>query len=132
MFEKFFSTLTNKLFTGALLVCFTVIGILWWSNGRKDDRNEAMMRELATETARHAVTRQSVGTLEAVIADLNAQAGQRAEAFADAQELAAEREKELAGLRRSSDAVVSRLRALSEREGQCAVPEDLRELAEGL
>jgi hypothetical protein len=73
-----------------------------------------------------------VDLLERTIADLNAQAEQRAEAFAEAQELAAEREKELAGLRRSSDAVVSRLRALSEREGQCAVPDDLRELAEGL
>lgn len=132
MIATFFSSLTNKLFTGALGIALVVIGVLWWSNTAKDRRIERQEAALATERAQHAVTRQSVGTLEKVIADLNKQAEQRAEAFAEAQELAEKREKELAAARGRSETLIARLRALSAREGQCAVPDDLRELAEGL
>lgn len=132
MIGTFFSSLTNKLFTGALGIALVVIGILWWSNGRKDDRIEGLQKDLAGEEARHAVTRQSVATLEQAIADQNLVIEQRAEAFAEAQQLAEKREKEMEAARRSSDRTIARLRSLAGREGQCAVPDDLRKLAEGL
>lgn len=132
MITKFLAPLTHKLFIGALGIALVAIGILWWSNSAKAERIEGLQKDLAGEEARHAVTRQSVGTLEKVIADLNEQAEKRAAAFAEAQEMAEKRESELAAARRSSDASIARLRALSQREGQCAVPDDLRDLAEGL
>lgn len=132
MITNFLAPLTHKLFVGALGVALVAIGILWWSNNAKADRIEGLQKDLAGEEARHAVTRQSVDALEAVIADLNEQAEQRAAAFAEAQQLAEKRESELAAARRSSDAAIARLRTLSQRAGQCAVPDDLRELAEGL
>lgn len=132
MITNFLAPLTHKLFVGALGIALVAIGILWWSNSAKADRIEGLQKDLAGEEARHAVTRQSVGALEAVIADLNEQAEQRAAAFSEAQQLAEKRESELAVARRTSDAAIARLRSLSQREGQCAVPDDLRELAEGL
>lgn len=118
---------------GSIAVAFAIaLGIVAWRadaiSGQRDHYRDAY----SMEQARHAVTRQSVDTLEAVIADLNEQAEKRAEAYAEAQEMAQEREKELAAARRSSDATIARLRELAEREGECAVPDDLRELAEGL
>ena len=132
MITNFLAPLTHKLFVGALGIALVAIGILWWSNNAKAGHIEGLQKDLAGEEARHAVTRQSVGTLEAVIADLNEQVEQRAAAFAEAQQLAEKRESELAAARRSSNAAIARLRALSQREGQCAVPDDLRDLAEGL
>lgn len=132
MITNFLAPLTHKLFAGALGIALVTIGILWWANGAKAERIEGLHKDLAGEEARHAVTRQSVGTLEKVIADLNEQAEKRAAAFAEAQEMAEKRESELAAARRSSNAAIARLRALSQREGQCAVPDDLRDLAEGL
>lgn len=132
MITGFFASTLNKVLSGIIAALALAVGLLWWSNGRKDDRIDDLTRDLGAETARHAYTRQSVATLEDTIAELNEMAEQRAEAFAEAQELAEKREKELAEARRSSDAVIKRLRALSQREGVCAVPDDLRELAEGL
>ena len=132
MITNFLAPLTHKLFAGALGIALVAIGILWWANGAKAERIEGLQKDLAGEEARHAVPRQSVDALEAVIADLNEQAEQRAAAFAEAQEMAEKREGELAAARRSSDAAIARLRALSQREGQCAAPDDLRDLAEGL
>ena len=132
MITNFLAQLTHKLFVGALGIALVAIGILWWSNNAKAGHIEGLQKDLAGEEARHAVTRQSVGTLEAVIADLNEQVEQRAAAFAEAQQLAEKRESELAAARRTSDAAIARLRDLARRGGQCAVPDDLRELAEGL
>ncbi|MAO79576.1 MAG: hypothetical protein CMH82_02715 [Nocardioides sp.] len=132
MITNFLAPLTHKLFVGALGIALVAIGILWWSNNAKAGHIEGLQKDLAGEEARHAVTRQSVGTLEAVIADLNEQVEQRAAAFAEAQQLAEKRESELAAARRTSDAAIARLRDLARRGGQCAVPDDLRELAEGL
>jgi 3-hydroxyacyl-CoA dehydrogenase len=150
MITDFFAPLGMKIAGGIALALAIALGItLWRYDVVSKDRDElqawqtevwgatklaADRPKLAKDQVALQITYlgNGVDLLERTIADLNAQAEQRAEAFAEAQELAAEREKELAGLRRSSDAVVSRLRALSEREGQCAVPDDLRELAEGL
>lgn len=132
MFKGVFASLGMKIATGVGLALAAALGVVMWRadviSGERDDLRDA----LAMEQAKHAVTRQSVATLEETIEDLNAQAEQRAQAYAEAQQLAQEREKELAAARRSSNAVIARLRELAKREGQCAVPDDLRELAEGL
>ena len=132
MLTGFFSSTLNKVFSGVIAALLIALGVVMWRADAISADREKLRNALATEQARHAVTRQSVGTLEAVIADLNEQAEQRAEAFAEAQELAKEREKELERARRSSDAAIARLRALSQREGVCAVPDELRDLAGGL
>lgn len=132
MIGTFFASTLNKVFAGVTVALLLFAGIQTWRLSNAKGDLEDKRNELATCEARHAVTRQSVETLEAEIADLNEQAEQRAEAFAEAQELAKEREKELERARAGSDAVIKRLRALAAREGQCAVPDDLRELAEGL
>lgn len=132
MITGFFASTLNKVLSGIIAALALAVGLLWWSNGRKDDRIDDLTRDLGAEAARHAVTRQSVATLQDTIAELNEMAEQRAEAFAEAQELAKEREKELAAARRSSDATIARLRELAGHGGKCAVPDELRELAEGL
>jgi chromosome segregation ATPase len=108
------------------------LGVVMWRadaiSGQRDHYRDAY----SMEQARHAVTRQSVEALTTAVEDLNEQAEQRAEAFAEAQELAEKREKELERARRSSDATIASLRQLAAREGQCATPSDLAELAEGL
>jgi septal ring factor EnvC (AmiA/AmiB activator) len=95
----------------------------------EDKRNE-----LATCEARHAVTRQSISTLEATIEQLNERALSRAEAYAAAQTEAAKRSAELAKLSRESDQRINRLRKLAREQvnGDCPVPDELRELAKGL
>lgn len=110
------------------------LGIVMWRADAISEDRDALRDSLAQEEARHAVTRQSVGTLEAVIEDLNEQAEQRAEAFAEAQELAKERDKELARLAKSSNAKIERLRRIAERgsNGSCEVPADLARELEGL
>jgi cell division protein FtsB len=132
MLGNLFAPLGMKIAGGIALALAIALGVVMWRADAISDDRERLRNALATEEARHAVTRQSVGTLEAVIADLNEQAEQRAEVFAEAQELAQEREKELAAARIGSERVIARLRALAATKGQCAVPDDLRELADGL
>lgn len=132
MFGKLFAPLAMKVTGGIALALAIALGVVIWRAdaiaGQRDHYRDAYSMEMA----RHSVTRQSVATLTKAIEDQNELAEQRAAAFAEAQEMAEEREKELAGLRNSSNATIARLRALSGREGQCAVPDDLRDLAEGL
>lgn len=132
MFGNFFASTLNKVLSGVIVLLALFAGVQTWRLSSAQSALEDKRNELATCEARHAVTRASVGTLEAEIADLNEQAEQRAEAYAEAQELAKEREKELAAARRSSDATIARLRELAGHGGKCAVPDELRELAEGL
>lgn len=120
---------------GLIAVGFAIaLGIVMWRADAIAEQRDALRDRLAQEEARHAVTRQSVATLEDVIADLNEQAEQRAEAFAEAQELAKERDKELARLAKSSNAKIERLRRIAERgsNGSCEVPADLARELEGL
>lgn len=127
-----FSALTSKIFGGLLVLAVIFGGVQTWRLSAVQDALEDKRNELATCEARHAVTRQSVATLERQIADLNEVAEQRAEAFAEAQELAREREAELEQAREESSARIARLRELAKRPGQCATPDELRELARDL
>lgn len=150
MIGKIFAPLAVKLATAVAIALAIALGIAVMRadaiSAERDDlrefqvlvvdatRNASGQTELAADQVPLQITMlgQGVERLEAAIADLNEQAEQRASAFAEAQEMAKERDKELARARRSSNAVIARLRELSQREGQCAVPDDLRELAEGL
>lgn len=127
-----FSALTSKIFGGLALLLLIAVGVQTWRLSSAQSALEDKRNELATCEARHAVTRGSVARLEAIIADLNEQAEQRAEAFAEAQELARKRDAELDRLAQSSGAMIERLRELAKRPGQCAVSDELRELADGL
>jgi ABC-type molybdate transport system substrate-binding protein len=128
------NTLAAKIAAGAALSALIALAVVWMlykAETRSHDRTRA---SLATEQARHAVTRQSVDTLDAVIEDLNERALARAEAYAAAQGVAAKRSAELAELSRESDKRIAALRqaAREQYNGDCPVPDAIRELAEGL
>lgn len=150
MLGDFFAPIAMKVSGGIIAALLIVLGVVTWradaiSNER--DELQAWQTEVwgATKIAadrpklgKDHVARQisylgdGIGRLQDAIADMNAQAEQRAEAFAEARELAEKREKELARRERSTDSRIARLRALSKQKGQCAVTDELRELAEGL
>lgn len=115
------------------VVC-AVVWALWARGSEYRDERDLARAEKAAEVARHAVTRQSVSTLEAVIEDLNERALARAEAYAAAQGVAAKRSAELAKLSQESDKRIAALRqaAREQYNGDCPVPDAIRELAEGL
>lgn len=129
-----FTALTSKIFGGvALVLLLAVIVQTVRLNDAKSDL-ETKRNELATCEAQHAVTRQSVGTLEAVIEDLNERALARAEAYAEGQAEAQKRSAELAKLSAESDKRIAALRAAAREQvnGDCPTPAELRRLAEGL
>ncbi len=129
-----FSALTSKILGGvALVLLLAVIVQTVRLNDAKSDL-ETKRNELATCEAQHAVTRQSVDTLEAVIEDLNNRALARAEAYAEGQAEAQKRSAELAKLSAESDKRIAALRAAAREQvnGDCPVPANLAELAKGL
>lgn len=132
MIGNIFAPLPMKIATAIAVALALFAGGQTWRLSSAQSALEDKRNELATCEAQHAVTRGSVGRLQAIIADLNEQAEQRAEAFAEAQELARKRDAELDRLSQSSGATIARLRELANRPGRCAVPSELRELAEGL
>jgi septal ring factor EnvC (AmiA/AmiB activator) len=75
MIGQFFSSLTNKLFTGALILALAFCTVqtvrLGWANSDVKKAN-ANLKEtqsaLAMSEARHTITRQSVTTLETKLA----------------------------------------------------------------
>ena len=127
-----FSALTSKIFGGLALMLALALGVQTWRLSAAQEALEHKRTELATCEARHAVTRGSVARLEAIVVDLNEQAEKRAKAFAEAQELARERDAAMDRLARTSSATIDKLNELAKRPGQCPTPDDLRELAEGL
>lgn len=132
MMGNLFAPLGMKIAAGIIAALALFAGVQTWRLASAHSALDEKRNELATCEARHAVTRGSVARLEAIIADLNEQAEQRAEAFAEAQELARERDAAMDRLARASGATIAQLRELAKRPGQCATPADLRKLAEGL
>jgi outer membrane murein-binding lipoprotein Lpp len=98
-----------------------------------DDLEDARNKTARCE-AQHAVTRQSVSMLEAVIDDLNERALARGEAYAAAKVEAAKAETKLDALAVQSDRQIEALRraAREQYNGDCPVPETVRDLARGL
>lgn len=129
-----FSALTSKIFGAAavLALVFGVVQTVRLGDAKRD--LEDKRNQLATCEAQHAVTRQSVDTLDAVIEDLNERALARAEAYAEGQAEAQKRSAELAKLSAESDRRIEALRAAAREQvnGDCPVPPELRALAEGL
>ena len=78
------------------------------------------------------VSNGSIDRLETVIADLNAEALKRAEAFENIRELAAQDAQRLETEARRSQGQIERLRGLAVSEGKCAVPGELADALEGL
>lgn len=77
----------------------------------------------------------SIGRLQKVIEDRNAEIRLRADEFTAAKRVADERGAELERLAVASDARIARLREIAaapSTPGQCETPAELRELAEGL
>lgn len=129
-----FSALTSKIFGGLALVLLLAVIV---QTVRLGDANEALedkRNELATCEAQHAVTRQSVDTLDAVIEDLNERALARGEAYEAAKAEATRNEAKLEVLAEESDRRISELRKLAREQvnGDCPTPPELRALAEGL
>ena len=118
---------------GFIAIGFAVaLALVMWRadvlSGKLDDARF----EIATERANHAITRGSVALLEKTIADMNAEALARAEAFEDSRRLAADEAERLKRAARASQGQIDRLRALAAQEGSCAVPEGFAEMLEGL
>ena len=63
MISRFFAPLWVKLVVGGALALLAVIGALWWHSAALKGERDDLIASLATEEARHAVTRQSVETL---------------------------------------------------------------------
>lgn len=70
---------------GGLLIAAAIwIMLLNGAIGRRDTRINLLVEQVKNEQLAHAVTRQSVQTLEAALADKNAESLARAKAFEDA------------------------------------------------
>jgi outer membrane murein-binding lipoprotein Lpp len=129
-----FTAFTSKLFGAAALALLLALGIQTFRLAEAHDEIEEQRNKVARCEAQHAVTRQSVSTLEAVIDDLNERALARGEAYAAAKAEAAKAETKLDALAVESDRRISALRAAAREQynGDCPVPDDVRKLAEGL
>lgn len=80
----FFTSLTNKLFTGAILALVVALGItMIRANAISNDR-EKLRNSLATANANHAVTLASLNALEQELADMVHRGELRASRLADA------------------------------------------------
>jgi hypothetical protein len=120
----------------ALLAALAVTVAVYTASGsRKDARIEALTAERDLAITAHAVTRQSVATLQAAIASQNAEIEARARAYADtraadaADVAAADRAATAEGIRRA------RLQGIAEaaaRHPACPVPAQLVQSLEGL
>lgn len=129
-----FSAFTSKLFAGLSLALLLAVGVQTVRLSAANEALEDKRNELATCEAQHAVTRQSVDTLDAVITDLNNRALARAEAYAQGIEEAEKRSAELAKLSAESDRRIEALRKAAREQvnGDCPTPPELKALAEGL
>lgn len=129
-----FTALTSKIFGGLAIVLLIAVAVQTVRLSSAQEALETKRNELAAEQARHAVTRQSVDTLDAVIADLNNRALARAEAYAQGQAEAQKRSAELAKLSAESDKRIEALRRAAREQvnGDCPVPDSLRDLAHDL
>ena len=132
MIGELFGTLKAKIVGAIGLAMILTLGIVMWRADAISKQRDHYRDAYSMEQARHAVTRGSVELLTKTIEGLNAQAEARAQEFEKARRMAAQREKELSASRVASGRVIARLEALSGQEGKCAVPDELRELAEGL
>ena len=129
-----FTALTSKIFGVLAIVLLIAVAVQTVRLSSAQEALETKRNELAAEQARHAVTRQSVDTLDAVIADLNERSLARAEAYAEGQAVAAKRAADLAESRQQSEKQIAELRKLAREQvnGDCPVPDVLRDLAGGL
>ena len=105
MFGKLFAPLAMKVSGGIIAALLIALGIVVWRADAISADREKLRNALATERATHAVTRQSVATLEdalarfigagkasraAQLAAIEAQAGDSAELQAQAEAIRAE------------------------------------------
>lgn len=95
---------------------------------------KAQRHELETKQceARHAITRQSVDTLQAEIEANNEQARQRNATYENSLRIARERAEVNERKATASNARIARLEALAGQDGVCQVPDDLLAELEGL
>lgn len=132
MIANLFAPLGMKIATGAALGAFLALGVVMWRADAISAQRDALRTQLAQEQATHAVTRLSVGRLEAEIARIMADAKAR-EAEFNANKAQAERDKaRLAGLAKASDARIARLLAMANEPGTCPVDPALLAELEGL
>lgn len=121
-------------------IALAALALLWLIDHNAYNRGRDRMREKVTEAQaatdaaerRHAVTRASVGTLQAEVGKCMADARERDEAYQAVQDRAAQANAANDRLARNSQATIARLRELAEAPGECAVDPAIRELAEGL
>lgn len=110
-----------------------LLALVFWlgwthaANQRDDQirRNGELNLKLATSN-------QSIDTLTATIATMNAEADARAEAYQNSQQEAAREAQGLEAKARASQGQIDRLKALSGAQGACAVPKELSDALEGL
>lgn len=104
MIGQFFAPLAIKIFSGITLALLIALGFaLWRADSLSDARDEAQ-RQLVTEEARHAVTRQSLASLAQRLTDMVRDGELRQERLSDAM---MEVRQETAELRRQADMIES-------------------------
>ena len=117
MFGSFFASTLNKVFALIITALLIALAVVAWRADTISESREKLRNEYAAETARHAVTRQSVDSLTLEMARLVAEGEARAERIDKAMAKVAE---DTAPLKAKAEQI--------EREG---LPEDyVRELQE--
>lgn len=90
MIRDFFASTINKVLTGVIIALGIALVVVMWRADAISEQREALRTELATEEARHAVTRQSVDTLSGELARMVKEGEARAERVEEAMIQAAE------------------------------------------
>lgn len=117
---------------GALAGLLLVAGAIIWQRGARIETLEARVK---AEQAAHAVTRQSVATLQAALAEKNAESDARAASYAATKAADAEDVAAAARARAADSGRVETLRAIAkaaDRPGGCVTPPALAASLEGL
>lgn len=119
MIGQFFTSLTNKIFTGLIVALLIFGGVQSWRLGNAKGALDDTRTALALETARHSITRQSVDTLEAKLSDM-IKAGELTQANV---------ERSIADAKKETDKIRNDAKAVGSLVGEnCVTPAEIMEL----
>lgn len=106
--------------------------VFWLGWTHAANQRDDQIRHNGELNLKLATSNQSIETLTATIATMNAQADARAKAYQDSQKLAAEQAQGLEAKAKASQGQIDRLKALSGTQGNCVVPKELSDALGGL
>ena len=128
-----FSALTSKIFGGVSIALALALGAMYFVHKSDVRANDELRNDLAMERAAHAITRQSVTTLETELARIMREAQERAEEYERNKRQAERNAARLAEKARTSEQRISMLMSVVESgDAACRVPDGLLAQLEGL